>query len=54
MTNISHIFRDNGGNWHIQNNDAHLEQVAKLSERFAAKFGMGNWGKALGLLHDKA
>ena len=53
MTNISHIFRDNGGNWHIQNNDAHLEQVAKLSERFAAKFGMGNWGKALGLLHDK-
>lgn len=30
----------------------HLENVAELSAQFAATFGYGQWGRALGLLHD--
>lgn len=30
----------------------HLENVAELSAQFAAAFGYGQWGRALGLLHD--
>jgi CRISPR-associated helicase Cas3/CRISPR-associated endonuclease Cas3-HD len=30
----------------------HLECVATLCERFAAKFGAGNWGRIAGLWHD--
>jgi len=32
--------------------DAHLENVAKLAEGFAAVFGAGEWGRLAGLLHD--
>lgn len=53
MDMISHIYRDDKDSWHIQSNEEHLEGVAKLAEGFADEFGMGSWGKVLGLLHDK-
>ena len=52
-TIISHIYQDRQDCWHIQSNEQHLDGVAKLAECFAAKFGMGSWGRVLGLLHDK-
>lgn len=30
----------------------HLEEVARLTENFAAIFGAGDWGRCAGLLHD--
>ncbi|MSA93760.1 CRISPR-associated helicase Cas3' [Gordonibacter urolithinfaciens] len=30
----------------------HANEVARLAEAFAEKFGMGVWGRTLGLLHD--
>ena len=53
MEVISHLFKDDKDCWHIQSNEQHLEGVARLSESFANEFGMGSWGRALGLLHDK-
>ena len=53
MEIISHIYKDNKDCWHIQSNEQHLEGVARLAESFAEKFGMGSWGRMLGLLHDK-
>lgn len=49
---ISHI-RNNGGRWEIQTNEEHQERVAKLSSKFASSFGMAEFGRVLGLLHDK-
>lgn len=37
----------------IQTNDEHQQGVAKMAESFAAEFGMGDFGKVMGLLHDK-
>ena len=37
----------------IQSNEEHQQGVAERAERFAAEFGMGEWGHVLGLLHDK-
>ena len=37
----------------VQSNDEHQRGVAEKAERFAAEFGMGEWGRVLGLLHDK-
>ena len=53
MEAISHLFKDDKDCWHIQSNEEHLEGVAKLAEGFADEFGMGSWGRVLGLLHDK-
>lgn len=50
-TIISHI-KGCPGNWSIQSNDEHQQGVAELASRFAAVFGMSEWGKVLGLLHD--
>lgn len=49
---ISHIRKTDSG-WEIQTNEEHQAGVAKLAERFAGTFGMGEWGRILGLLHDK-
>lgn len=49
---ISHIKLDHLGEWHIQTNDEHQQNVAELASSFASLFGMGEWGKVLGLLHD--
>ena len=35
MEVISHLFKDDKDCWHIQNNEEHLEGVAKLAEGFA-------------------
>ena len=37
----------------IQSNEVHQLGVAKLAEDFASVFGMGEWGRIMGLLHDK-
>ena len=36
-----------------QSNEEHCLGVAILARQFASEFGMGDWGYALGLLHDK-
>lgn len=48
---ISHI-KTQDGQWIIQTNDEHQKRVAELASRFASEFGMGDWGRVLGLLHD--
>jgi CRISPR-associated endonuclease/helicase Cas3 len=50
MEIISHIRPED---WAIQTNEAHQEGVARLASQFAAHFGMTEWGRVLGLLHDK-
>ena len=49
-TIISHVRQPNK---ETQSNDTHQQGVANLAEVFAAEFGMGEWGRVLGLLHDK-
>lgn len=50
---ISHLRRLDTGKWLIQANDDHQRGVAERAESFAAEFGMSEWGRVLGLLHDK-
>lgn len=50
---ISHIYRDKTGHWIIQSNEEHSVGVARLASKFAGEFGMSEYGKVLGLLHDK-
>lgn len=51
---ISHIRKDEASNEiYYQSNEEHSIGVAKLAKCFADSFGMGEWGYALGLLHDK-
>lgn len=50
-TVISHI-KGTPGHWTIQSNDNHQQGVALLASKFADSFGMSDWGKVLGLLHD--
>ncbi len=37
----------------IQSNDEHQRGVAELASKFAEVFGLAEWGRVLGLLHDK-
>lgn len=48
---ISHIYKD--GEWHIQTNEEHCEGVAGFASEFAAEFYMAEWGRMMGLLHDR-
>lgn len=41
---------EHGGRWHLLKD--HLEGTAKLSQKFAAAFGAGDWGYLAGLWHD--
>ena len=50
---IAHLYLDDNGNWHIQTNADHSHGVAEFAANFAAEFGMGQWGKLIGLLHDR-
>ncbi|MBP3717246.1 MAG: CRISPR-associated helicase Cas3' [Paludibacteraceae bacterium] len=52
---ISHILSigDDRKDWLLQSNDVHSAGVAELSSKFASEFDMSEWGKVLGLLHDK-
>lgn len=50
---ISHIKTDADGTLSFQSNEDHSQGVASLAQEFAAEFGMGDWGRILGLLHDK-
>lgn len=50
---ISHLFQDYYGQWHFQSNEDHSNGVADLAAKFAAEFGMSEWGRLIGLLHDR-
>lgn len=51
---ISHLkYDDDAKSWLFQSNTDHQNGVALLASRFAGEFGMAEWGKVLGLLHDK-
>lgn len=51
---ISHIrVSPAGAPISFQSNEEHSRGVAELAKRFAEEFGMGSWGYALGMLHDK-
>lgn len=53
-TIISHLYRqDDGGEWIIQTNDEHCAGVADMAANFASEFGLANWGRVAGLLHDR-
>ena len=54
MICISHVRLNSSGEVEsMQSNEEHLSGVANLAEKFANEFGMGSWGRVLGLLHDK-
>ena len=50
---ISHVRKNVDGSWEKQYNDDHQQGVAQRAAHFAAPFGMAEWGRVLGLLHDK-
>lgn len=52
-TEISHLRQDAGGCWHIQTGSEHSAGTAELAAGFASEFGMTEWGRLLGLLHDR-
>ncbi len=47
---ISHIRQSDMA---VQSNSVHLQGVSEMAERFAAQFGMSDYGRIMGLLHDK-
>lgn len=49
---ISHI-KNIDSKWIIQTNDEHQLNVSILAAEFLSELGMSEWGKVLGLLHDK-
>lgn len=49
---ISHLYKDDNGQWNIQDNEIHSKGVAELAQRFASKFGMSMFGYIAGMLHD--
>lgn len=51
-TIISHI-KQIGSDWIIQTNEDHQKGVADFASKFAGEFEMTEWGRVLGLLHDK-
>ena len=53
MDIIAHIKKDDTNTWCIQSNEEHQNGVADLAAKFAGEFGMAEWGRVLGLLHDK-
>lgn len=51
---ISHIYQNpETGEWVFQSNESHTEGVARLAQSFAGEFGMSEFGRVLGELHDK-
>lgn len=50
---ISHLRQSADGSWQIQTNEEHSDGVAALASKFSSLFGMGEWGRVLGLLHDR-
>ena len=51
---ISHLFqKTDNADWVIQSNDNHAEGVADLAADFCSCFGFSNWGRLLGLMHDR-
>ena len=47
---ISHVRQSDGA---IQDNQSHMVGVGERAALFASDFGMGEWGRLMGLLHDK-
>ena len=40
---ISHLYKDDGGEWIIQTNEEHQKGVAEMAAEFAAQFGYSSW-----------
>lgn len=54
IEHLAHLKYDNDARkWLLQSNREHLIGVAQMASEFAGEFGMAEWGKVLGLLHDK-
>lgn len=51
MTLYAHTDDSNGG-LVCQRLEDHLSAVSEMASAFAARFGMKDWGRALGILHD--
>lgn len=52
--NISHLYQQSeNGQWTLQSNEAHTAGVARRAAEFASSFGMEEFGRVLGELHDK-
>ena len=50
---ISHLYQTiQDGRWVIQSNEEHTNGVSERTSRFASEFGLGAWGRVLGMLHD--
>jgi len=50
---IAHVRKNEDGTWaspHLLSE--HLDETARIAEKYAAKFHSGPWGKAAGLAHD--
>jgi len=50
LPTISHVRQSDLA---IQSNEEHQQGVANIAAQFAGMFGMAEWGRVLGLLHDK-
>lgn len=50
---ISHLYKNECGEWIIQSNDSHCYGVADLAAGFASGFGMSGWGQLIGMMHDR-
>lgn len=56
FTIISHVKKSEfmpTDEWSVQSNEEHNHGVANLAELFAGEFDCADWGKVIGLLHDK-
>lgn len=50
---LSHIVIHEGKVLRVQDNQTHQRNVAELAAHYAKEFGMEDFGKTMGLLHDK-
>lgn len=54
LNHIAHLKYDSDAhNWISQSNTNHQKGVALMASEFAGEFDMAEWGRVLGLLHDK-
>lgn len=49
---ISHLRKVADGTWELQSNESHQQGVAELASKFAGEFGLADFGRVLGLMHD--
>lgn len=52
---IAHLYQhlDDLNAWEIQTNEEHCQGVGEICSSFAKPLGLADWGKILGLIHDR-